>query len=54
MALLSILRDIHVSNEKVLNKFTSISRNLDFVLLKYFLPYNRQRVVKICKVYLLW
>lgn len=50
MGLLSILKDIYVSNEKVLNKFTSVSRNLDFVLLKYVLPYNQQRVIKICKV----
>jgi hypothetical protein len=32
LALLSIHRDIYVSDEEVLNKFASVQRNLDFVL----------------------
>lgn len=36
LALLFIHKDICVSNEELLNKFTSVSRNLDFVLQIFF------------------
>lgn len=50
VASLFIHRDIHVNDEEVLIKLASVSKNLDFVSLRFFF-YNQNRVNKFNKVY---